>query len=169
MRTSQTYDIVFNKFDEGNPGAWIKHAASMESIIVGQDVTDAYNKFLMIWRMLFVKALMDFDSCLTTIRKKEKLDVDTLNAASANDATVMSYDEADALTDDNLANCLKAVATKVFMIGVIKKQQRYMRRFMNKLCTLGVSEFANRLLKMNWQLTSYPDATDRSNLAPNDS
>ena len=41
IKTSQTYDIVINKFDEGN-------AASMESVMVGQDVTDADDKFLMV-------------------------------------------------------------------------------------------------------------------------
>ena len=43
-----------------------------------------------------------------------------------------------------------------------------MHRFMNNPCTLGVSEYANRLLKMNQQLTSYPDATDCSKFQPDE-
>ena len=59
---------------------------------------------------------MDFDFCLTAIRKKKKLDVDAVNIASGNDATVFKYDKADVLTNNNLVNCLKAVATKRFPI-----------------------------------------------------
>ena len=43
-----------------------------------------------------------------------------------------------------------------------------MRCFMNKPRTLGVSKFANRLLKMNQQLASYPDGSDSSKLAPDE-
>ena len=132
LKTSQTYDIMVNKVDEGNPEVWIVCPTQMESILVSQDVKDAPNIFSMIKYMIRGKELIDFEGSLSVICEVGKQDVADTNLQVDDNATQIVYDSSSALTDENLADCLLIVTKEVFLTQETAKQRRYMRRYMSK-------------------------------------
>ena len=121
----------------------------MKEVLVSQNVTNTFNKFMMVKRILRGKYLMDFKGRLSALRKVGKKDVADTNLEANADARLAVYDLATALIGNNLADCLEKLAREVFLIQAIEKKRRYMHYYMSKLCSYRVREFANRLLEMN--------------------
>ena len=70
----------------------------------------------MVKGMLGEKALMDFERGLMAFCEVGKKNISDTNAAAEVDNAAVVYDLDTSLTDNNLADCLKAVTSRVFPI-----------------------------------------------------
>jgi len=134
--STDTYSISVRFFDHGTPQEWIDFLKSFRQVITGQNMVEGSAKFAMARVLLKGDALRVFNSAAVTLQTE---------------------------TSSHFTSCINDVAKHVFPEGALKRQKRYMVRYMRKPRDTKVRDMTARVVEMNQDLKFYPpfDASKR--------
>ena len=135
---SITYEVKTYAFDDGLPEEWLEHVKTYRKIVAGQDITTGAPAFAMLKRLLKGKALADFERIFA--------------------------EEAYTNSMDNVNGMLAKLTKEIFPDRALQKQRRALRRYVRKPEGMRTSTFYARLVEMNEQLKSFPDAGETDKL-----
>ena len=137
---SITYKVKTYAYDNGLPEEWLEHVKTYRKIIAGQLITTGAPAFAMLKRRLKGKALADFERIFAEEQYTNSM--------------------------DNVDDMLDKLTEEIFPDCALQKQHRALRRYVRKPKGMKTSTFYARLVEMNEQLESFPNADkdDKLNL-----
>lgn len=137
-KESKEYSITVPYFKQGTPQEWIYFCKAFQHIIDGQSLESGPSKFQMARVLLQGDALRVFNVATAKAENEE--------------------------TNETFKTCVKAVTKHVFPDGALKRQKRYMRRYMRKPRFMKAREMMARGMEMNDDLKYYPDYKESKRL-----
>ena len=126
------------EYDNGLPEEWLEHVKTYRKIIAGQSITTGAPAFAMLKRLLKGKALADFERIFAEEQYTNCM--------------------------DNVNEMLDKLTEEIFPDRALQKQRRALRRYVRKPKGMKTSTFYARLVEMNKQLESFPDADEDDKL-----
>ena len=126
---STTYELTIGYFGEGTPEELLVFYKNLMKVIVGQNVMNGPDKYLLTRRLLQGDALAAFDRAATSIGNE---------------------------TNPHFTETLQALIAHVFPNRALAMQKRYMRRVIRKPQGVTMRTFMARLNELNEYLTMFP-------------